>query len=169
MSTRHVIWVILAMAVVAGMSSPATAQGWPYPYHYGVYGPWAYTAQHVGQHTGVPYYALYPPVYYSHAVKRPYGLSPFADLPVGHGYGAAHSTCGPARVAARPKPAEPLLLKNPHVADHSAVAPQQQQASRAPLRIVNPYVVVDVSDALAAAEQRQPQRIFPTASAQRRH
>ncbi len=39
-----------------------------------------------GDNTGInferiPYYALYPPVYYSHIVPRPYGYSPFAYPP----------------------------------------------------------------------------------------
>ena len=29
----------------------------------------------------IPYYALYPPVYYSYPVARPYGFSPFAYPP----------------------------------------------------------------------------------------
>ena len=39
-----------------------------------IYGPWTQT---LGFIPTPPYYSLYPPVYYSHNVYRPYGMSPF--------------------------------------------------------------------------------------------
>jgi hypothetical protein len=40
-----------------------------------------YGAYSYGGNYRMPYYALYPPVYYSYPVARPYGYSPFAYPP----------------------------------------------------------------------------------------
>ncbi len=180
MNAKRVIWVLLAIAVVAATSSPATADG-PYPYYYGAYygdlAPWAHAATQVGQHTGVPYYALYPPVYYSHPVKRTYGRSPLAYLPGYFGFdpaaalGDAPSAYGSGRRAASPTPVRPVTVKNPYVADGAGVAPDTQQASRGPLRLINPYVEAsgDSPAVLAVAEHRRPQVVFPTAMARQRN
>ena len=59
-----------------------------------------------------PYFAKFPPVYYSHVVKRPYGVSPFA----------APSGIVPVEMSV---PA-PLSLKNPYF--QSEVAPVSNEA-----------------------------------------
>lgn len=59
-----------------------------------------------------PYFAKFPPVYYSHIVKRPYGVSPFA----------APSGIVPVEMSV---PA-PLSLKNPYF--QSEVAPVSNEA-----------------------------------------
>lgn len=52
-----------------------------------------------------PYFAKFPPVYYSHAVKRPYGVSPFA----------APAGVVPIEIS-HPMPAsEPVVIENPHI------------------------------------------------------
>ena len=59
-----------------------------------------------------PFFAKFPPVYYSRAVKRPYGISPYA---------------APAGVAPvelnyiKPVPTNPVLIHNPHVKPESAM------------------------------------------------
>jgi hypothetical protein len=82
----HALVFVLALAVVAAavilMPTAANAQGpavSPYV-AWGYYGPYPYLGS-VNQ-PKIPYYALYPPVYYSYPVARPYGYSPFA-LPPG--------------------------------------------------------------------------------------
>lgn len=51
-----------------------------------------------------PYFAQFPPVYYSHIVPRPYGVSPYA-VPPGI---APIEMCVPAAIP------HPSIIKNPH-------------------------------------------------------
>lgn len=76
-----------------------------------------------------PYFAIHPPVYYSHVVPRTYGYSPFA-------YPGTFRT----PEATETKPVE---IINPHVPEESTrVEPGDDQTAvvRAPLRIQNPFV-----------------------------
>jgi hypothetical protein len=50
----------------------------------------------------LPYFAQYPPVYYSHIVKRPYGISPYA------------APAGIAPVEMSYPAAPPVSIKNPY-------------------------------------------------------
>jgi hypothetical protein len=80
----------------------------------------------------VPYYAAFPPVYYSAPVPRTYGYSPFAYPP---------GTMTPELAA----PVEPQEIINPHVEATSAEEPQagrvtQAEHSTRALVITNPYV-----------------------------
>jgi hypothetical protein len=70
----------------------------------------------------IPFYSLYPPVYYSQPVARPYGYSPFA-------YPPGFTTPEPVAVEA------PKVMVNPHVP-----SAQPTKSSVAALRIVNPHV-----------------------------
>ncbi len=95
----------------------------------------------------IPYYAVHPPVYYSHIVPRPYGYSPYAYVP---GYvspqfelrGARHSYgLGPAAGQGD----RPRWLQTPPKGGKQGTekpAPQAASASRAPRALVvrNPYV-----------------------------
>ncbi len=60
-----------------------------------------------------PYFAKFPPVYYSHAVKRPYGISPYA---------APAGVTPVEMIYAQPK-AKPMVINNPYFNNdnHSAV------------------------------------------------
>lgn len=60
-----------------------------------------------------PYFAVNPPVYYSHIVKRPYGVSPFP------------APAGIAPVEMQFVPAVPVTIKNPYVGE---VAPAKVPA-----------------------------------------
>jgi len=82
----------------------------------------------------VPYFSLYPPVYYSHSVPRPYGYSPFA-LPAG---------VQPAEALAGPIDKSEEII-NPHVkpdASEDATGDGQVKAEAISTSrmIVNPYV-----------------------------
>jgi hypothetical protein len=92
----------------------------------------------------VPYFALHPPVYYSHPVPRTYGYSPFAY--------------GPWVMTPDTPPPAPVTIMNPFVpkadkastseaSDRSAATTPQPQ----PLVIVNPYVTP--SRAVAVSKQ----------------
>ena len=82
----------------------------------------------------VPYYAAFPPVYYSAPVPRTYGYSPFAYPP---GYAT------PDLVAEE----QPVEIVNPHFKPTSNEADDQPEdkvtrteAAPAPLVVINPYV-----------------------------
>ena len=51
-----------------------------------------------------PYFAKFPPVYYSHAVKRPYGVSPYA----------APAGVVPVELTHALPRANPVVIDNPH-------------------------------------------------------
>ena len=77
----------------------------------------------------LPYYAVYPPVYYSYIVPRPYGYSPFAYPP-----GTLTPEVPPAPAAA--------TIYNPFVkpkTEQSVAAPLDRSAS-APRTYLNPFV-----------------------------
>ncbi len=115
----------LFLAVVAATSlasSSAKAQffggcgsgyGWGYGIPYNVYG-----------QDSIPYFALYPPVYYSHPVPRPYGFSPFAyppgvTTPNGVAFYSSNTFSPQARHrvnsrAAVKTAAAPLVIENPY-------------------------------------------------------
>ena len=72
-----------------------------------------------------PYFALHPPVYYSHAVPRTYGHSPFA-------YPGTKETPSPAPKAA--------MIENPHVQPAKEdVKPKLNLKQITQLEITNPY------------------------------
>jgi hypothetical protein len=87
MKSVKVLFGFAALFILSGVGSTASAQHHPgrgYGYGgqaWGDYG-WAGIYGTANQQI-LPYYSLYPPVYYSHPVPRPYGYSPFA-LPPGH-------------------------------------------------------------------------------------
>lgn len=78
----------------------------------------------------IPYYSMYPPVYYSAPVPRTYGYSPFAYPP---GIMTPDIECPPA---------EPIL--NPHVPQKATSAASERTAAVrrtvAPKVIYNPFV-----------------------------
>lgn len=77
-STFRPIAILAALMLVAAGD---VCQGW-WPY-----GGWSSAGWFPGcfprssDFERLPYYALFPPVYYSHPVPRTYGYSPFANLP----------------------------------------------------------------------------------------
>ena len=79
MSGRFYLWIVCSMVLLCSLfASPAKAQflsGGSYGLGFFNYGsPYVYQQR-------IPYYALYPPVYYSYPVARTYGYSPFAYPP----------------------------------------------------------------------------------------
>lgn len=91
----------------------------------------------------VPYFAAFPPVYYSYPVPRTYGYSPFAYPP---------GVMTPDVI----ETFEPEIIENPHVPTSSESAPKVKAeekkdstvavpAASEPLVIVNPYVTEPVA------------------------
>ena len=72
-----------------------------------------------------PYFSLHPPVYYSHNVYRPYGLSPHAARRGG---------------MKNYRSQKPQVVINPYVAEKLPELPIPAATATAPLMIINPYV-----------------------------
>jgi hypothetical protein len=98
------------------------AYGFPW-FGYGNNGPAAYA---LGNVPTPPYFALHPPVYYSHPIARPYGHSPFA----------CPCHCGHGQI-----PPAPRVVVNRHVAPPKAEPAPSAAVSVAsvPTRIANPF------------------------------
>ncbi len=132
MKTRYALALMLGMACSLGSADSAQAQC---GLNQGIYG--GYGAFDVGRLYGVlsqnvPYFAAFPPVYYSAPVPRTYGYSPFAYPP-----GVRTPDLPVAEVVAQE-------IINPYV-PASTEGEKVDQVTRAsevpqPLVIVNPYV-----------------------------
>ena len=105
-----------------------------------------------GAGEGVPYFALFPPVYYSYRVPRTYGYSPFAYPP-----GILTPSSEVARAAGQ-------------TASVASNRESSVRRGRPPLRINNPFVTQS-SDSGATISSysppRQPKIIYPAAMARR--
>lgn len=79
---------------------------------YGYGNPWALgpSVQTLGYIPTPPYFALHPPVYYSHNVRRPYGVSPFPITSYSPGSSVVYE---------RPTP-QPQVVVNPYVQQETA-------------------------------------------------
>lgn len=132
----------LALAITALTLIPETsaqAQGCLGGYDVGV---GMFAARHGGfygyQQDQAPYFARHPPVYYSHVVKRAYGISPYP----------APSGVLPVEMTIAPK--KPIAILNPyfedetpdlHAPDDSGVAPEPEPSILEKTTwIQNPYV-----------------------------
>ena len=81
MNRRLILALALGLFYVAGWgASSASAQLGFGPGGYGL-GFFNYDNSAYGGNYRIPYYSLYPPVYYSYPVARTYGYSPFAYPP----------------------------------------------------------------------------------------
>jgi hypothetical protein len=142
MKTYLVILFVLAIALVVGMGPTAKAcDGYGGGYGWDCGMGWLYQSLQYN----VPYYAAFPPVYYSYPVPRTYGYSPFAYPP---GVMTPDVTID----------SQPLEIINPHVPSTKTDAPAAKADTTAavnrqpePLVILNPYVTS--GKALARAEQ----------------
>lgn len=79
MFCRASLWIGCVVLLAASLqASQASAQIGPGAYGLGFFN---YNSNQNGGNDRIPYYALYPPVYYSYPVPRTYGYSPFAYPP----------------------------------------------------------------------------------------
>lgn len=149
MNAKLAMWVLLGVLVVSGLPNAATAAEGPYFSHYAVT-PWDYLPRDTYEsvRSTIPYFALHPPVYYSHSVRRPYGYSPYAYFP--------------GTMPRQIQPSSPVVVQNWYVSGMAAPRPSPK-----PLRIVNPYVAKpgDPGVSPGAVMPRQPQIIYPAAPA----
>ena len=125
--TGNIKWLLAAFLAATIFPAAAQAQypycgygfGWQSGYGQGVF---------PGYGPRPPYFALYPPVYYSHQiVRRPMGPSPFA-------YPSWYTPSQP--MAAAHSAPQPLMVMNPFVKgkETAAVEPNRRLVD-------NPYVV----------------------------
>lgn len=89
----------------------------------------------------IPYFAKFPPVYYSHIVPRPYGVSPYATPP----------GIVPTEFMVQPL-AQPEVIRNPYV-DQELVAP----ADELPSEIAPPKAMLDTPKAEKPSKPAAPQ------------
>lgn len=128
--TGNIKW--LFAAALAAILLPAAAQA-QYPYGGFGYGGWGQANYGQGIYQGTsripPYFALHPPVYYSHEiVRRPMGMSPFA-------YPSWYMPPS-RRMMAEAAAAQPMFIVNSHVKG------QGDAAGQTSLEIANPYAAV---------------------------
>jgi hypothetical protein len=116
--------VLLAIGLWAAAGDTARAQvgGAPAALGYGFFGSGLYGPVNA---ESPPFYAIYPPVYYSHPVPRAYGYSPYAYPP---GY-----------VTPVVQPLPPKEVANPYVPRQRKAATADRTAA-APQVLMNPFV-----------------------------
>jgi hypothetical protein len=101
-----------------------------------------------------PYFAMHPPVYYSHPIARTYGDSPFPYPP------------GLSAFQANSAAPQPQVIRNDHIDEANPPADQQYQ-TRLPLRIRNPFVEQSDSASMSngakwdSSKLRKPLVIYP--------
>jgi hypothetical protein len=128
----------LLSIVALAFSAPSTASAfWPY-FGYG-YGGWGMSGYGLGFNYGQsslgnpPYYAIYPPVYYSHQITaRHYGASPFA-------WPAGFSPTAEYAYGQMTAP-EPEIIENPYVTPRAAKQMSVPAENIEPVKLTNPFV-----------------------------
>jgi hypothetical protein len=115
MKCRILCGVIGLLVAGSGLAQAHNCSSYPFPYLPSA-GCW---------NEDVPYFALHPPVYYSHPIYLPYG------------YPSDYSS--QARVV-EVKPVVPLIIQNPHMTPKSPTRPTSNSTTQGPQRIINPYV-----------------------------
>jgi hypothetical protein len=138
MNIRRTLMTAIIVSAAGTLGSQAHAQCGPYGGGYG-FGAWDMGRLYGVMADNVPYFAAFPPVYYSQPVPRTYGYSPFAYPP---------GVMTPEVVEA----IEPQVIENPYVVPEPATegpamaAPNTADQTtsvapvRGPLLILNPYV-----------------------------
>ena len=156
---RKVFLVLLAAAISAGLFSAreAMADGNIIVHRtssvafgnnggMGYGGNWGWGPFNVNRSLGYipvpPYFALHPPVYYSHNVAVPYGVSPYAISAISSGSSASASVSGGSYSAPEPK-----MVINPYY--------EAEETAEAPAAAEQP--VTKVIDAKGSELSHQPQ------------
>ncbi|REK15867.1 MAG: hypothetical protein DWQ37_08615 [Planctomycetota bacterium] len=136
MFRRVCLWVVCGALLATGLqASPAAAFG-PGAYGLGFFN----YGNLFNQGYRIPYYALFPPVYYSYPVARTYGYSPFAYPP---GTITPEATAPKAAVYINPYVPQPAKST---AEDKTAAAPARKEpvwedkVVSAPRVYYNPFV-----------------------------
>jgi hypothetical protein len=134
--------IFAALLVLVAQSSPASAQGFcgggwggcGANYPYGLYG---------NRINEIPYFSLFPPVYYSMPVPRTYGWSPFAYPP---------GTMTPEVATDQPQDViNPYVPQNNDSKQAKPMAAKVASLDSTKVQVViNPFVKADSNSAVAA-------------------
>ncbi len=110
--------ILLSLAIVAATlticSSSSEAQSYHDGYQFGsgVRSSYGFFGGCYTPREQPPYFATYPPVYYSGIVRRPYGISPYA----------APAGIAPVELSVP----QPLTIQNPHFDEVAPVSTEQE-------------------------------------------
>jgi hypothetical protein len=116
--------VILASLVL--IAAGGVCQGWwPYGLSYSGWAPGLFARS--SDLERLPYYSLFPPVYYSHPVPRTYGYNPFAHLPE-------------LKTILEIQHASPQVVTNPYVRSTAGREVFGDSRADGPLLVRNPFV-----------------------------
>ncbi len=144
----------LALVVLVGLMNFAVPQvafgqyggyGWPYDPYYGSYG-----CLYSYSNRSVPYFSVFPPVYYSYPVARTFGYSPYAYPPGVLTPGSTspqpatvQNTYAPNEINAETQQTRPLRIDNPFVeqGERPGVTKNQGPRRSAP-QVVHPALAV---------------------------
>lgn len=142
MFRRVILGAAVAVLLAAGASSAKAQVFGAGAYGLGFYN---YSGNYYGGNYRIPYYALFPPVYYSYPVARTYGYSPFAYPP------------GTMTPEAPKQEVAPVEYINPLVPQRDAASPDKTAAAAGPRMYYNPFVKnARTTGALAAARSERP-------------
>lgn len=137
--------LVCGVVLSACLASEASAQIGIGPGAYGL-GFFNYdTNRHGGSYYRVPYYALFPPVYYSYPVPRTYGYSPFAYPPGTITPAAAPQVAAIEYINPFVRPGSSATDKDssdnaPQDATTATVAPAVDATASQPRTYYNPFV-----------------------------
>jgi hypothetical protein len=129
MNAKLTILVFAAVCLAALIAPRAACAGSPWPSGCcpGVYGTWY---ARVASWEDLPYFALYPPVYYRGIAPRAYGDSPV--------------WCGGEAWGPQPSAPGPLVVVNQFVTQKAASEGPRYEGPPGPKLIKNPYYVKPV-------------------------
>ena len=113
MVRKRILVAFWTLLIAGCLTTVAHAIEGPYFARYGC-GYWGLAHGPVYTPERLPYYALYPPVYYSHAVAEPYGHNPYAAVAPAPCPAVVYPMASSAAIADRPTP-PPLRIVNPFV------------------------------------------------------
>ena len=127
MNAKCVTWVILIAVVILGSSATTMAAHVPYFSHYALW-PCVYVLPNVYVDQPAPYFAAFPPIYYTHTMRPVSGYEAYVGFSITEGRRPA------------PAPPPPLRIQNRFVVGDADATPTGERAGPAPLRIVNPFL-----------------------------
>ncbi len=142
MVRRVSLWVAVGILLAAGFNALQAKAQIIGSGAYGL-GFYNYSGNYYGNNYRQPYYALFPPVYYSYPVARPYGYSPFAYPP------------GTITPEAPRQAVAPVEYINPLVPQRDT--PTGDKTASSPRMYYNPYVKkAQTASTLVVARQDEP-------------
>ncbi|HAY78733.1 MAG TPA: hypothetical protein DCY79_02870 [Planctomycetaceae bacterium] len=137
MNLKQILCAAATLAVAVAFVAPAAAVE---PYGFVINGNYGGLPRSYQYRVPVPpYFAVHPPVYYSHRVYRPYGLSPYAWPATPRNYARAQQP--------------PQMVYNPFTPQAESQAEGDAVATVQPQMVYNPFVTeTDVRSQLATSK-----------------